>query len=50
VKELREIRRRMLEEFGGDREKYHEHLVALQNSPELAGRVVTKDQLGRARQ
>jgi hypothetical protein len=49
LKEIWEIRRRILEEFGGDRKKYYEHLVALQNSPELRGRVVTKDQLDRAR-
>jgi hypothetical protein len=50
LKEIQEIRLQILKEFGGDREKYYEYLVALQNSPELRGRLVTKEQLDRARQ
>lgn len=50
LKEVREIRRRMMEEFGNDRERFYDYLVELQNSPELRDRVVTKDELDRQRE
>ncbi|HEX8243185.1 MAG TPA: hypothetical protein VF541_06810 [Longimicrobium sp.] len=49
LKEVWEIRRRIMEEFGNDRERYHDYLVELQNSPELRDRVVTLDELERRR-
>jgi hypothetical protein len=49
LKDVWEIRRRIMEEFGNDRDKYYEYLVELQNSPELRDRVVTLDDLNRAR-
>ncbi|HEX8905244.1 MAG TPA: hypothetical protein VF771_10405 [Longimicrobiaceae bacterium] len=49
LKEIREIRRRIREEFGDDRDRYLDYLVELQNSPELRDRVVTLEKLERKR-
>lgn len=49
LKDVWEIRRRIREEFGGDREKYYEYLIGLQQSPELRDRVVSKEDLDRIR-
>ncbi|HEX6749090.1 MAG TPA: hypothetical protein VF092_17455 [Longimicrobium sp.] len=49
LKEIWEIRRRIAEEFGHDRDKYYAYLLELQNSPELRDLVITKEELDRKR-
>jgi hypothetical protein len=47
LKEIWEIRRRMMEEFDNDPRKFGQYLTELQNSPELRHRVVSLEDLER---
>ncbi|MBV9109444.1 MAG: hypothetical protein JO306_08575 [Gemmatimonadetes bacterium] len=45
LKEIWEIRRRMMAEFDNDPRKFGQYLTELQNTPELRPRVVSLEQL-----
>lgn len=49
LKEIWEIRRRMMEEFDNDPRKFGQYLTELQNSTELRHRVITLEELDRRR-
>jgi len=49
LKEIWEIRRRMMAEFDNDPRKFGQYLTELQNTPELLHRVVSLEELDRRR-